>query len=354
MTTVFGPTPGRLSLEKSIADLVNKKATKLKYYEGRLCSCVAENDGHFDPSDDCSYGFRYKNPVEYNLMRTMVDFRQVTDKVAKILQGGCTLIIPRRSKIHHAVMTGSIDFSSSGVDLSTNKNIEVSIDGGSETLIDCSSEASDPSDAQIDEIVLAINKSGLGEVAYESGGDGDPRGSGYLAIKSLTVGDDSSITITKPASADATNLILGLNPNIYPFRYTPSWTDYQYLPVYESISRGDVFVISGKTRRDGAILQRDILDSIKAFDVERILTVAYKGTDYYEGIDYNLNGLNFQWLQGKGPVTESHYSVEFLSKVNYIVYKELATDRGSDSDEVAKRLHLALRNYADFSVLPID
>ena len=352
--TIFGTIPGQLSLEKEIADLVFERGVVLKYHEGRLCSCVAENDGHFDPADDCSYGFRYKSPVEYRLMRTLVDFRQLTERAGKILQGGSTLTIPRRQKDHHALVTGTVDFSSGGVDLSVNKNIEVSVDGGTESLIDCSSQAADATDVKLYEVILAINGAGLGEIAYEGEEDGDPRGSGYLTIRSLSVGDASSVTVLMPPSADATKLILGLNVNLYPYRYEPSKTDYQFVPVYDSVSRGDVFVIANRTRRDGAILQRGILDSIKAFDVERILTVSKKGTNFEDGLDYTLSGTAIQWNTGKGPAANEHYSIEFLSKVNYIVYNELAADRGTDSDEVAKHVHLALRNYADFSVLPID
>lgn len=354
MTSLFGNVLGELSLAKEIADLVYDRAVTMKYYEGRLCSCVAENDGHFDPADDCSYGFRYKDPIEYNLMRTLVDFGQMTEEAAKILQGGCTLSIPRLQQDHHAAVTGSVDFSLGTVDLTINKNLEVAIDDGTETSIDCSSQAADPAITTLSEIVLAINGAGLGEIAYESDKDGNPRGTGYLAIRSLTVGSGSSVTILKPANADATKTILGLNVNLYPYRYTPKKNEYHFLLLHDSVSRGDVFVIANRTRRDGAILQRDVLDSIKAFDVERILTVAYKGTNYHRGIDYTLSGLTIQWISEKGPPTEAHYSVEFLCKANYIVYNELAADRGSDDDEISKRVHLALRNYADFSVLPID
>lgn len=354
MTSLFGNELGELSLAKEISDLVYDRAVTMKYYEGRLCSCVAENDGHFDPADDCSYGFRYKSPVEYNLMRTMVDFRQLTEKAAKILQSGCTATIPRLQQNHHGTVTGSVDLSTGPVDLSTNKNLEVSINGGAETLIDCSNQADDPANTTLGEIILAINAAGIGEIAYESDKNGDPRGTGYLTIRSLTVGSNSSVTILKPASDDATKTILGLNVNLYPYRYAPKKNEYHFLPLHDSVSRGDVLVIANRTRRDGAILQRDVLDEIKAFDVERILTVAYKGTSYHRGIDYNLSGLTIQWISGKGPTTEAHYSVEFLCKANYIVYNELAADRGADDDEIAKHVHLALRNYADFSVLPID
>jgi len=38
--------------------------TPLRYYQGRLCSCVAENGGSFDPKCKCNQGYYYKNAVE--------------------------------------------------------------------------------------------------------------------------------------------------------------------------------------------------------------------------------------------------------------------------------------------------
>jgi len=344
-----------LSISNETAKLINSMNVKVLYYEGRLCQCMGVNHGAYDPGDNCINGFLYKPVVEYNLLRTSIDFRRVSEKAGMILQGGCQITIPRLQLSHHAILTGK-DLSA-GVDLSTKFNIKVQIDGGTATRINCKLKAADEANVSVAEIVYSINSSGLGEIAYESGSDGDPDDAGYVSLTSLKAGASSSIVFLPPDTSDGVNAIFNLNPATYPHRYVPHTMETQFLRLYDRIGRGDVMVIDDRSRRDNAILKRGTIDRIKSFDVVRLTQVAKGDTFYRENIDYTFDGTTITWLSSKGPATGESYVVEYLAKPNYVVFEELPTDRGADTDIIAKRIHLALRNYAEAGLvmnLPID
>jgi len=344
-----------LTIATETAKLINEMSIKVLYYEGRLCDCVGANHGGFDPGDSCINGYLYKSVVEYNLLRTSIDMRRVSQKAGMILQGGCQITIPRLQISHHAIVTGP-DLSA-GVDLSSLFNIQVLIDGGTSTRINCALKAADNTDVSVAEIIYAINSAGLGEIAYESGSDGDPNGAGHISLISLKVGSSSSVVFVPPDSADGINLVFDLNPAKYPHRYIPHTIDTQYLRLYDKVSRGDVMVIDGRASRDNAILKRGTLDRLRAFEVTRLTQVAKDGIFYRENIDFTFDGTTITWLADKGPAVGDNYVVEFLAKPNYVVFEELPTDRGADDDVIAKRIHLALRNFAEAGLvmnLPID
>lgn len=344
-----------LNVAAETAKLIASMSVKVHYYEARLCSCVGASHGAFDPGCDCINGFRYKDPVEYSLLRTSIDFRRVSERAGMILQGGCQITVPRIQINHHAILTGP-DISA-GVDLSSSFNIKLQIDDGTATQINCALKAADKSDVSVAEIIYSINNVGLGEIAYESGESGDPDGAGYVSLLSLKVGSESSIVFLLPEDGDATNTIFGLNPAYYPHRYVPNRITGQYLRLYDQVSRGDVIVIDARTRRDNMPMKRGTLDRIKAFDVTRIISVSAREVFYRENIDFTFDGVSITWETDKGPAGGTPYNVEFLGKSNYVVFEELPMDRGADTDIIAKRIHLALRNYAETGLaldLPID
>lgn len=334
--------------------LIDDMGVTVLHYEGTVCSCVGANHGMPDPRDDCVSGFRHRDPVEYRVLRTSINFKRLTEKAGAILQGGCQLSIPRWQLSHHAVVTGNKDLSA-GIDLSSYCNIKIAMDRGTPQIVNCALKAADDTDVSISEIVYSINSAGLGEIAYESGADGDPDGSNYLSIFSQTFGGDSRIDLLPPTIKDATGRLLGITT--LPARYARSTAKAQYIPLYDKISRGDIVVLNGRTRRDGTICKRGTLDRVKAFNITRIISVFALGVEYREHIDFTFSGQIVTWLGGKGPATGASYTVEFLGKPNYQVYEELPMDRGSDTDIIAKRVLMQLRNYEEDGVtkdLPID
>jgi len=115
---------------------------------------------------------------------------------------------------------GTVDLSS-GIDLSTNKNVKINIDNAGGTQIDCSAGASNTSSVTINEIVANINAAGFGTIAFRSTSAGDPDTSGnYILIQSTTTGTSSSVKFLTPSSADATLEIFGLSESSYPHTYT--------------------------------------------------------------------------------------------------------------------------------------
>jgi len=104
-------------------------------------------------------------------------------------------------------------------------------------------------------------------------------------------------------------------------------------------------------------MKRGFQDSIKAFDIKRILSVSADDQIYHENIDFTFAGDAITWLAGKGMSNGVAYATEMLVNPNYIVYEEQASDRGSDIELVAKKIVLKLRNYTESGRamdLPID
>lgn len=350
MTPVLGSTREQF-IFAGTNKLVNEFASVVHYYEGRLCSCVGANEGSFDPDDDCILGFRYKSPVEYNLMRTSVDYRRITQEVGKVLQGGAVLTMPRVQLNHHAfIITKDL---SGNVDVSTNKLLKIAVDAESAVEFDVSDGAVSASAVTIDELIKVINAAGLGEIAYESDENGDPNGINYITIRSLKVKTDSKVDILVPSATDATGIIFGLGTTQYPKTIKPDIATTAYLPIYHKISQGDVLTVESRFRRDGDLLRKGVRDTIHHFDVQRIISIMVGSTIYKEEIDFTHSDGVITWTGVNDPAANTDYAVEYLCKQNYIVFDELASDRGSDTDRIAKKIHLALRNYANTLALPI-
>lgn len=153
--------------------------------------------------------------------------------------------------------------------------------------------------------------------------------------------------------------------------------------IYDNVNIGDIFVIDNRDRRDRDILKKGVRDRINAFDVQNVISVSKGNITYAEGTDYeflnylypdpfwyiscysgvdnmdlshpdSFRGGEIVWLTGgKAPSTDENYTVEFTSKIQYIVWKDLTKDRGSDDDLLPKRLICNLRQYVhlDKSVL---
>ena len=120
------------------------------------------------------------------------------------------------------------------------------------------------------------------------------------------------------------------------------------LPIYDTIGFGDVLVVTSRTRRDKDILRRGVRDSIWAFDVQSIVSISQGATFYAEGTDFVLNGTAIEWETGKGPQSGEAYSVEYLCKLQYVVWDDLAKDRGTETVILPKRILCRLRQYVNF------
>jgi len=342
----------RLNLAVETVKLLEEDGmgVKIYYYQSWLCSCVGLNNGVYDPNCGCTFGYYYKDPVEYEVLRTSIDFRRIQHKLGEILQGGCTMSIPKLRRNSHAYYVGQKDLSA-GIDLSGDKNIKISIDGSAEQTVDLSSEAVSAADTKIYEIIRALNGAGLGEIALETDINGNPSGNNYLSIRSTTIGSGAKVEIYHGATLDALPEVFNVTE---PILVKPANDRYDHLPIWSTISRGDVVVVDDRVRREGDILRRDSRDIINAFNVQKIHSITNQNTQYYEGVDYTISGRTITWKAGKGVASAADYAAEFSSKINYIVVDDLAADRGSDTDIMPKKIHVALRSFANDQPLPID
>ncbi len=157
---------------------------------------------------------------------------------------------------------------------------------------------------------------------------------------------------------------------------------------HSTIAHGDVLVLDNKTRRDTDVLQRGIRDFIYAFDVTQILSVYDSNNNkYVEGTDFvwdnypakfgeakfgqavmgtdlirpnlDLNSVvgglsTITWLDGKGPADQTYYTVEFICKQQYRVWDDGGQDRGTDDDELPKKVLCVLRRYVNPTENPAD
>jgi len=119
------------------------------------------------------------------------------------------------------------------------------------------------------------------------------------------------------------------------------------LSIFDTIGFGDVLVVKNRTRRDRDILRRGIRDSIWSFDVQEIISISQRATFYVEGIDFNLNGTDIEWVTGKGPANGEAYTVEYLCKQQYVVWDDLAKDRGVEAVILPKKILCRLRLYVN-------
>lgn len=342
-----------LKLDTLPQDLLDDFGVVVKYYAGRICSCIGKSSGSYDPTCGCLGGFRYKDPVEYKLIRSSIRYDKLTEKAGQILQGGCLLTIPRKLRNHNAQVTGKKDLSSDA-NLTSKYKLKISIDDVTAVEINCKTDAGDDSHVKIRRILGNINTALSGEVAFESDIDGNI-GHGYITIRSLTVGEGSKVRILKPSGNDATYDILGLSVTQYPYDYNISNTDEIYLPLYNSLSIGDVFVMKNRIFRDAAICQKGENDVIRAFDIEDIESISVKDTVYKPGVDYSFSGNTITWIGGgSSPSEGEYYSVEHLLPLQYIVFNDMGSDRGADDDQFAKKVMAALRNYINSQSLTID
>ena len=231
-----------LNMANEISGLIDEMGILVKYYEGRLASGIADNKGSFTYKDGDTMGCYYKPHGEYKVLRSGIDYKKLTEKVGQILQGGCSLIIPKKLKNHHAIVTSQTAITT--VDLSTEKNITLQIDGGSKTTIDCSANAVTTTAVTIHEIISNLNNAGLGDIAYESSKDGGIIGTGFISIRSLKTGANSSIILHPSASNDAQYDIIGIPETNQVLTYKPSKSSYQLIELYNKVSRVYVFILN--------------------------------------------------------------------------------------------------------------
>ncbi len=82
-------------IDNNFSSIIETFGQKLKYYSGRLCSCVAENNGLPKIDCGCNLGFWYDEPEDIIGVRTSVDYKYLNTPQGMIYNGGAKLTIPK-------------------------------------------------------------------------------------------------------------------------------------------------------------------------------------------------------------------------------------------------------------------
>lgn len=228
-------------IDPNIRKLINRFGQTVKYYPGRLCSCVEENNGNYDPEHTCNHGFYYGTAETIDVLKTNFNEKFLNTPQGVIFQGGAQFTIPK--------------FSLAGVE-------------------------------------------------------------------------------------------------------QRAWT---------TIAQGDIIVSLSKIRRDTDLLRRGVRDKIYAFDLKEILSVAKGTTLYALGTDYTVSEQTFDagkltvinWITGEdgtvhGPATGEAYAVEFTCLHQYKVWDDGAMDRGTDVDDLPRKIKCVLRRFKNPEKATLD
>lgn len=129
---------------------------------------------------------------------------------------------------------------------------------------------------------------------------------------------------------------------------------------WKTIAHGDVLASLTKIRRDTDILLRGTRDKIYAFDVKEILTVSRGATVFTVTTDYTVSEQTFDagkltvinWVTDQqgvlhGPAAGEAYAVEFTCLHQFKVWDEAAMDRGTDVDDLPRRIKCVLRRFTN-------
>lgn len=117
---------------------------------------------------------------------------------------------------------------------------------------------------------------------------------------------------------------------------------------FYKLSHGDIICIEGKYKRDSDVLLKGTRDRLFAFDVQEIISVSQLDVEYRQGIDFEMDGVSFVWLNGGNkPEEESYYSVEYTSYQQYKVWDDNGKDRGAEGDDLPNLVYCVNRRYID-------
>ena len=146
-------------------------------------------------------------PLERTLRRRFVTRAFITDEATQAIFGFAEGKAQGKESTR-AVVTGNVDLSR-GIDLREARFLRIGVDGQPGIEVDFASIPTivpRPRVAMPDEIVAAINAALAAEVASHS--------AGRLILTSRTSGTESRIAFEPPRSADASDLLLGIEPTI--------------------------------------------------------------------------------------------------------------------------------------------
>jgi len=93
-------------------ELLPDYAADIKYYQAHQCSCVKDNNGVYDPTDDCFYGWRYDDPVPDTIIG--MDYKLFSGNFGTgyLYEGECNFLIFNDSTYFSKIGKGDVIVSS--------------------------------------------------------------------------------------------------------------------------------------------------------------------------------------------------------------------------------------------------
>lgn len=79
-----------------VEDLLEEFGVNCLYYKAKKCTCIIENEGRWDPKDDCYFGWRFEDPIAQRLVRTNFKMDISNINLGEIFHGGCKYTIFKR------------------------------------------------------------------------------------------------------------------------------------------------------------------------------------------------------------------------------------------------------------------
>ncbi len=95
--------------DPNFTDVMTLYGLDVWYYHAKLCSCVGENNGVPDSSDNCEMGYRYNPREQIRLTRTGTDKKTLNMPAGQIPDGAIVLSLPKywKKKLQNAWITAA-------------------------------------------------------------------------------------------------------------------------------------------------------------------------------------------------------------------------------------------------------
>lgn len=103
-----------------------------------------------------------------------------------------------------------------------------------------------------------------------------------------------------------------------------------FMPWFNISMRDRITVLDNDvSMRESEILTKGVADVLKSDNVIRILHVQDELREYTEGVDFTITGTHsIKWIDGgNAPAFKEHYSVLYLARREYIIWKSLYFER---------------------------
>lgn len=141
-------------------------------------------------------------------------------------------------------------------------------------------------------------------------------GSGFLDTRPITMD-----VFIQNQTLDQLHAVEGMHDGNTVMMSFPIGIELQYFTLIELCDHSEIF-FQRIARSDGD------LDRLKYKALRVNILIDQDGVEYFEGSDFKLNSNgDILWLQGKGPYTDTIYSIHYESRIQFRAIKAMHTNR---------------------------